>query len=335
MSARPVPEQDDIFSAPLKAKGFKGYFDAVDEEEFKEEVQKPKAGLVQWSSSDGKHFFGASHTARVLPPGLYDIESDPQGGIYFSKVLLKTEHLLRFPDTLQDRIVGEITKFWDRKDIFERHGLIHKRGILLYGPPGAGKSSATQLILEDVVCRGGVAVRFAHPSIFIIGMRILREVQPDTPVVVLMEDIDSTIEQYNESTVLNILDGVELVNRTCFIASTNYPEKLGPRIINRPSRFDKRFKIGYPSAESREIYFRHLAGEDIDKLDIPKWVEDTHDLSFAHLRELFIAVVILEDPYEEALATLRGMSELVTSDKDYQNPKKKQGFLAQGSRNGG
>ena len=46
--------------------------------------------------------------------------------------------------------------------------------------------------------------------------------------------------------------------------TTNYPEKLGARIINRPSRFDKRFKIDLPNAESRKIYFEYLInGKDL------------------------------------------------------------------------
>ena len=90
--------------------------------------------------------------------------------------------------------------------------------------------------------------------------------------------------------------------------------------MNRPSRFDKRFRIGFPSAESRKIYLEHLIGhENISrlKIDIKKWVADTDEFSVAHLKELFVAVVILDDPYDQALKTLRNMKEEV-NDKDYQ-----------------
>ena len=110
------------------------------------------------------------------------------------------------------------------------------------------------------------------------------------------------------------------MNKVFFLATTNYPNKLGHRVMNRPSRFDKRFRIGFPSAESRRVYLEHLIGEEnIPKLkiDIKKWVADSDEFSVAHLKELFVAVVILGDSYDQALKTLRNMKEEV-NDKDYQ-----------------
>lgn len=277
---------------------------------------EPSAKLTQWSTSDGVRFNGAATTTKTLPPGLYDIKVSVSLGVHFERVPVKSEGLLRFPHTNADRVLAEIATFWERKDIFQSHGLCHKRGILLWGPPGSGKSSTIQLLLEDVTTRGGIAVRFGLPALFLSGMRTLRQVQPDTPVVVLMEDLDSIIQSYSESEVLNILDGVEMVDHTVFLASTNYPEMLGPRIVNRPSRFDKRIKIGHPTPESRHMYLRHLVGKDV--LDLDRWVNDSDGFSFAHLRELFIAVVILGDSYDDAIQTLRSMKEEISSEKDYQ-----------------
>jgi len=200
----------------------------------------------------------------------------------------------------------------------------------------SGKSCTIQLIMRDVVDRGGIVVKFTHPSLFTEGMRVLREIEPQTPIVVLMEDIDSTIKHYNESEVLNILDGVNQIEKAVFLATTNYPEELGERIINRPSRFDKRFKIDHPNPESRKMYFEYLIGSKrIAELNIPidKWVQDTEDFSLAHLKELFVAVVILGDEYQSAIDTLSGMrEEQLDSSKDDFKPTmgfgkpKKRGF---------
>ena len=181
----------------------------------------------------------------------------------------------------------------------------------------SGKTCTVNLIMKDVVVdRNGIVIKFTNPGLFIEGMRILREIQPTTPVVVLMEDIDSIIEHYEESPVLNILDGVESVQRVVFLATTNYPECLGPRIINRPSRFDKRFHIGYPNPESRMLYFKHLCGGKDLKIDLARWVKDTDKFSIAHLKELFVAVIIIGDDYDEALENLKLMKEDISSDKD-------------------
>lgn len=287
-----------------------------DDDEFSDDVTK---AYVQWTTHNGKVFVPASKTKVKLTPGVYEIDSNPQIGLFFEKIPVKVEGLLRFPDTNSESVVEEIQKFWNLEDKFKEFGLPYKRGILLWGPPGSGKSCTLQLIMADVVKRGGVVVKFDDPYLFIDGMRTLRTIQPDTPVVVILEDIDSIIEVYNESEVLNILDGVNEVNKMVFLATTNYPGKLGTRIVNRPSRFDKRFKIGMPTAKSRKMYFESLFGQGkvtagrkkIKEMgvNLKRWVEDTKEMSLAHMKELFTAVVFLGDKYEDAVDTLKTMMD--------------------------
>jgi len=262
----------------------------------------------------------AARTIKTLPPGVYEIDSNSNTGLFFERIPVKTEGLIRFPDTNSYKVLEEIQKFWDRESIFKDYGLTYKRGMILYGPPGSGKSCTVQLVMHDVVERGGIVLEFGDPYLFVDGLRALRKIQPDTPVVVIMEDLDSLLESHNESEILNILDGVQDVYKVVFLATTNYPNKLGHRIMNRPSRFDKRFRIGFPSGKARRIYFEHLIGAaKVEELgiDLNKWVKDTDRLSIAHLKELFVAVVILDDDYRSAIKTLKAMKEDV-NDKDYE-----------------
>ncbi len=281
-------------------------------------VEVNLGSMVQWTTCDKKRFVPASNTESRLTPGVYEIQQSPTVGIYFEKIPVKTEGLLRFPQTA-DRVLSEIENFWGKEDIFREYKLTHKRGIILWGCPGGGKSSLIQLIMKDVIERDGIVIKFGYPKLFLEGMRIFREIEPITPVVVLMEDIDSILEVYNESEVLNVLDGVDLIQRLIFLATTNYPERLGARILNRPSRFDKRFKIDHLSAENRMLYLRHIIGDkklSELKIDLRKWVKDTDKFSVAHLKELFVAVVILGDDYNEAIETLRSMKEGISSEDD-------------------
>lgn len=279
------------------------------------------SGLRQFTTSDGNKFYPAGATVPILNPGVYDIQVDSMKGVFFQKINVKTDGLIRFPETNSEQVIKEISKFWEREESFKKYNLNYKRGIFLYGPAGSGKSSTIQLICEDVIGRNGVVFKFVTPGLFSDGVRIFREIQPDTPIVVLMEDIDSIIDSHNESEVLNILDGVDQINKVVYLATSNYPERLGQRLLNRPSRFDKRFRMGHPKKASRRVYFNHIIDKETQKkynIDIEKWVEDTEDMSIAHLKELFIAVCILGNTYEESIDILRSMNEdAPTSQEDF------------------
>lgn len=279
----------------------------------------PEGSEVQWATADGRFFIPASDTVPKLPPGCYEIQFRPEGGIVFIDIPIKTGELVRFPDANSDKVIEEIRKFWKLRSKFKEHNLLFKRGICLWGPPGSGKSSTIQFVMRDLIEQGGICIKFTDPRSFTVGMRTLRRIEKKTRVIVIMEDIDAILETYNESDVLNLLDGIDFIEDVVFLATTNYPEKLGERVINRPSRFDKRFKIGFPNAESRKLYFEHLfKGVDLKAInvEIDKWVEDTEDFSVAHMQELFIAVHVLGEDYTTALETLTEMQRPISSDHD-------------------
>lgn len=268
---------------------------------------------VQWMTSNNKSFFPASRVTEILKPGFYEIKESMSQGLYFGRVPLNYAGLLKFPDSTADEVIAEIEKFWDSESLFKENKLPYKRGLLLYGPPGSGKTSCIKIIMQNLLKRDGVVIKFEHPRLFEVGMKMLREIQPDVPVVALMEDLDAILYSCNESDVINILDGVVPMHKVVFLGTTNHPEKLGSRIMNRPSRFDKRFEIGMPSVEARRIYFKDKLGEKIGGSELAKWVEDTENMSIAHLKELIVNVKILGNPYDEAISTLKGMSTGVHS----------------------
>jgi len=279
-------------------------------------------GFVQWTTGNNVQFFPASQTCSKLPPGIYDIAMNPNEGVFFNRLVSATEGLVRFPQSNSDKVIDEIQKFWNNEELFRKYDLTYKRGIILYGPAGSGKTCTIKFICNDVIKRKGIVINFTEPDLFLAGVRILKKIQDKIPMVVLMEDIDAILEKYNESSVLNILDGIEQIEKSVFLATTNYPEDLGARVINRPSRFDKRFFIGHPNEKSRKMYFEHLIGKnEIKKLkiDLDKWVKDTDNMSLAHLKELFISVVIQEDTYEESIDSLRKMVEEKLDSKDYEH----------------
>jgi len=275
-------------------------------------------------TADGVFAAALSPFGPKLPPGNYTIGQTSTGDIRFIKKGARDEPLLRFPGAVDD-IIKEIDFFWSRKEVYKALNLPFRRGILLYGPPGSGKTSVLRLALEDVAERGGIGIIFNNIALLSDGYPILRSIQPDTPVIVVIEDLDNYCgNTYQESMILDFLDGVaEGASNTVFIATTNYIDKLPDRIKNRPSRFDKKFEIGFPVADHRLQYMQRLidsipAGLDTyqDRLPIAsgQFVTDTEGLSLAHVKELFIAVSILGNSYEEAIEALRSGIEAADLD---------------------
>jgi SpoVK/Ycf46/Vps4 family AAA+-type ATPase len=95
------------------------------------------------------------------------------------------------------------------------------------------------------------------------------------------------------------------VDNIVYIATTNYPEKLQERITNRPSRFDRRYQVELPSADIREAYLRaKLKEDDLEKIDLPAWLELTEGMSLSHLKELVISVIVMQKNFNDAIKHL-------------------------------
>lgn len=260
---------------------------------------------TQWTSPSKGVYFPAGDVIKKLPPHYYAIE-ETMHGICFKQKPLKTQKLLRFPDAASESVIEEIEKFWKLEESFRNKELPYKRGLLLYGPPGSGKTCTLRLTIENLIKEhSGIVVDLNRVHTFKDGYELLRQVHPSVPVIALMEDFESVLYR-NESDMLNLLDGMYGIDKVVFLATTNYPEKLGSRIMNRPSRFDKKIFIGMPSSEAREMFIRDKLIDEDDET-ISRWVEDTNGMSIAHIHELYVANRVLGDSYDEAIGVLKKM----------------------------
>jgi hypothetical protein len=102
-------------------------------------VENFSGTLVQWTTGDGKTYFPAGKTTKSLFPGVYEIGSCERG-IFFQRIPVRTEGLIYFPQTNMEEVVEEIQTFWSREDKFREYLLTYKRGIILWGPAGSGKT---------------------------------------------------------------------------------------------------------------------------------------------------------------------------------------------------
>lgn len=263
----------------------------------------------------GAGFSAVGPTVKSIPKGVYKIVVMNNGTIVFAPKNIVTDQLLRLPDSKSDMVIAEIEKFWTLKAKYTKFGFVHKRGFLLWGPPGSGKTSTTAIAIRQMVERGGtVFLMDVHPTHMSNALAEFRQVEPDRPCVVVLEDIDTIIDQYGEPEVLALLDGESSIDNVVFLATTNYPEELDGRIVNRPSRFDRIVMIGMPNRDARRLY---LESRGIEKDRIDEWVELTDDFSIAHLKELIVGVECLGQPLDEVAERLRKMmnSKVTSSGK--------------------
>lgn len=257
---------------------------------------------------NGDNYYEAmppSPTVSAIPAGMYSLGQSKRG-FYLEKTTLTHDDLLIIPDSPAVEILEEIKKFWLLEDEFKKRGFVHKRGMLLHGVPGTGKTATVNHLLNLVVKQcSGVALIVPSVKGTTVALDLLRKIEPDRPVIVVFEDLDSYLND-DEEDLLSLLDGQHQCNNVVFLATTNYLNKLPQRIINRPSRFDAIIKVEPPSDSARR-YYLSTKEPSLTEEELSEWVVQTKDLSLAHLKELIILNRCYKIPLDKALARFAKM----------------------------
>ena len=267
-----------------------------------------------WGTLQDEEFVPSFKSVDQVPSGIYELQYNRNvSQITLKKQPFKTDELYQLPSYEIQDILKDIQDFWDRIDKYREYNFVHKRGILMYGEPGCGKSGIIQLIAKQLIENNGIIINIKDQDdvdFFIDFIATFRKIEPNRPLIVLLEDLDSIAGEstYSTSKLLNILDGVKQIEDVVYIATTNYPEKLQERITNRPSRFDRRYKVELPNEEIREAYIRHkLKEEDLKNVDIQEWVKRTEGMSLSHLKEVVISTIVMGREFEEVMDNLEGL----------------------------
>lgn len=277
-------EENEYGTSPSRSRG-SPLFDEDDDE--------PKPGVPTQYSIYGPGFKATTRTIPHLPAGCYDITAD-QHGPFVAPVPKPTGLLLELPEMRSDAVIALVENFWNsEKDYKEGNefvsgGAAYKCGVMIYGPPGTGKSCTIKIVSNKLVDRGGT-VFFAscHPSLASAFLGDFAKIEKNRKCIVILEDIDSLIANHGESGYLDMLDSAKTIDNVLFIATTNYPERLDPRIYNRPGRFSHVVKIGLPGPKAREAFLKAILK---DHRDVEMIVQNTNNFTIDHLSALINAV---------------------------------------------
>lgn len=252
---------------------------------------------------DNGTFFFVNNVEDKLLPGFYRAGIGSRGP-YLRPQETVSDQLFILEDSVQEKLIADLKDFWSKKALYQEYQMLWKRGILLEGPPGSGKTSAILQLVEAVREAGGFAVMIDDTNQGEV-LRSIRRVEPDRPILAIVEEIEEEI-QYDESGWMSLLDGELQIDGIVWLATTNYIEKLPPRVKNRPSRFDVVATIGMPSKNDR-ARFLNLKLPKLDANILAQWAIETEGFSMAHLKELILSVALLGVKYEDALARLKTM----------------------------
>jgi len=197
-------------------------------------------------------------------------------------------------------------------------GLPVKRGILLLGPPGNGKTLIGKILACSVPCTFIWVPSREDAGSYQHVFKMAREL---APTIVFMEDIASQggldrriVVGSDLSGLLNMLDGIEENSYVITVATENYPELLDRALRSRPGRFDVKLYLPNPGYDQRESLLRHYL-PDLDFERIKAMAGKTENYSCAHLRELAARVVIQSDGPESDMEIVSDISETFEIDE--------------------
>lgn len=237
---------------------------------------------------------------------------------------VSNENLVFDPNSVINEVMGDINAFFTEKtlELYNKLEIPYKRGVILYGDPGNGKSA---MIREIIRTTANISKIIISPSVMNITFVLasLMKALKGKQAIVVIEDIDSVINNQNRSEFLNVLDGVDITSGVFFIGTTNYPDRIDPAFMNRSGRFDRTYKIDNPSESTRRMYFKsrklskllsyYKVFKDDSKPDtddgiIDLFVKNSEGMPMANLKELITStcytLALNQDmSIEEALTT--------------------------------
>lgn len=276
-----------------------------------------------------------------VKPGVWVITHNQIQGMFLIPTSFVQDSILEeFVHT--ENITEKIDLFFENIQVYYDMGFeVPKRGALLYGPAGTGKSTAISKVSKKYQADAETAIvvwptsKYEAQSVkdFVktfkyVGVKRL---------IMVVEDIGG-VEVENaprgmksDSSLLSLLDNQEktFTIPVFIIATTNHPEMFLANLTNRPNRFDDKIEVGFPEATFRVALLkfftekpkiRAATSEDLELIAS----KITEKFSPAHIREIVIKGMIHSKTYSDVIKEMVG--EIKTFENDFQKPKNRMGM---------
>lgn len=187
-------------------------------------------------------------------------------------------------------------------EVFTRFGIEPHSGILLYGPPGCGKTLIAKVLASESEANfysiNGPEIMNKYYGETEARLRdIFKEAKENSPSVIFIDEIDAIAPKREEAygdvekrvvaQLLALMDGLTERGQVIVLGATNRPESVDPA-LRRPGRFDREIEISVPNADGRlEILHIHTRGMPLDEdVDLKTLAAELHGYTGADIKSL-------------------------------------------------
>jgi chaperone BCS1 len=164
-------------------------------------------------------------------------------------------------DSILEETLEDLRDFYRSSTWYADRGIPYRRGYLLHGPPGTGKTTLVLALAGELK----LPVATLNLNNRLMSDESLRALVDGLPAaaLLLIEDIDCAFKDWRNTTaasgvtlsgLLNSLDGVSSRDGRVLFLTTNHPERLDPALL-RPGRVDRKIELGYATPDqARRLY---------------------------------------------------------------------------------
>lgn len=225
------------------------------------------------------------------------------GTLKFHHVPTVTRDQIILPEGLLKRIERQTTEVGQYSQALKNAGRKLKRGILLHGKPGTGKTLTAMYLASAMKERTVMLVTGRGQGMISKTCFFARWLEPS---MVIIEDVDLIAEDRTQRAdcnqhllleLMNEMDGLSDDVDVLFVLTTNRPEILEPALAARPGRIDQAYEVPLPDAECRQKLFNvYSKGLTVKVENMDVFIKRTAGASGAFIGELMRKAALFAAP---------------------------------------